>query len=118
MSYWTDETRELAVAAYTEAEPTQENSMEIVREIADDTGQSPNGVRAILSKAGVYIKKEATASKAKEGEGTKRVSKQDSQDALVKAIQKAEQAVDIEIINKLTGKAAVYLTEVIAGISG
>lgn len=112
MAGWTDELREEAVAAYEAAEPTAENSMEIVKQIAEDMDQSPNGVRAILSKAGVYIAKGKSPSKAANG-GTPRVSKADSQNALSAAIEAAGQETDSEIISKLTGKAAVYFTEVI-----
>ena len=31
--------------------------MEIVKDIADELGESPNGVRMILTRAGVYVKK-------------------------------------------------------------
>jgi hypothetical protein len=112
---WTDEQREEAIAAYEAAEPTQENSMDIVKEIAEDMDQSPNGVRAILSKAGVYIAKGKSPSKSSSG-GTTRVSKADSQAALTGAIEAAGQEADSAIIEKLTGKAAVYLTEVINNI--
>ena len=42
---------------YEEAEPTPETSMEIVKDIAEELDESPNGVRMILTKAGVYVKK-------------------------------------------------------------
>ena len=48
---WTDEQKAEAVEAYTDSDPTPETSMEIVKQIADDMGQSPNGVRMILTKA-------------------------------------------------------------------
>ena len=108
---WTDEQREEAITAYEAAEPTEENSMEVVREIAEDMEQSPNGVRMILSKAGVYIAKGKSPSKA--SKGTARVSKADSQAGLTDALEAAGQTADDTIISKLTGKAAVYFTEVI-----
>jgi hypothetical protein len=111
---WTDEQREEAVAAYMAAEPTAENSMEIVKVIAEDMDQSPNGVRAILSKDGCYIAKGKSPSKA--GTTTARVSKADSQAALTAAIEAAGQVPDDTIISKLTGKAAVHLAEVINSI--
>ena len=55
---WTDEKKAQAIEAYQDAEPTPETSMEIVKEIAEDLGESPNGVRMILTKAGVYVKKQ------------------------------------------------------------
>lgn len=54
---WTDEQKEAAKQAYLDANPTAENSSEIVKEIAEDMQQSPNGVRMILIQAGVYVKK-------------------------------------------------------------
>jgi len=59
---WDDEKKALAVSMYETAEPTPENSMEIVKDLADELEESPNGVRMILSKAGVYIKKVAASS--------------------------------------------------------
>ena len=50
---WDDDKKEQAVEMYTAEEPTPENSMEIVKSIADELGESPNGVRMILTKAGV-----------------------------------------------------------------
>jgi len=57
---WDDDKRAEVVAQYEGADPTPETSMEIVKEIADSVGESPNGVRMILTKAGVYIKKDTT----------------------------------------------------------
>ena len=54
---WTDEAKAQAVEMYTAEEPTPENSMEIVKEIAAELSESPNGVRMILTRAGVYVKK-------------------------------------------------------------
>ena len=44
---WTDESKQQAVEMYQEAEPTPETSMEIVKDIADELGESPNGVHDI-----------------------------------------------------------------------
>ena len=54
---WTDESKAQAVSMYEEADPTPETSMEIVKDIAEELDESPNGVRMILTKAGVYVKK-------------------------------------------------------------
>ena len=112
---WTDESRAAVVAAYLAAEPTAETSVEITKDIGAEFEQSPNGVRMILSKAGVYIAsaKAKPAGKAGEKTTTPRVSKADSQEALSAAIEAAGGDVDDEIIGKLTGKAAVYFTGVI-----
>ena len=39
---WTDESRQQAIEAYEAAGPTPENSMEIVKQIAEDMAESPN----------------------------------------------------------------------------
>jgi len=112
---WTDEKRAEVVAQYEGADPTPETSMEIVKEIADDVGESPNGVRMILTKAGVYVKKEAT-SKTAGGSTSKRVSKVAAHAKLFAEITSAGQEPDMEIIGKMTGKAAEYLADVISKI--
>lgn len=116
---WDDERKALAISKYEEREPTPENSMDIVAEIAEEMGESPNGVRMILSKAGVYVKKEAgAASSGTKSKTTKttstRVSKEDAQANLIAAIEAAGKEVDSDIISKLTGKAAVYFAGLFA----
>ena len=114
---WTDESKAEAVELYTSEEPTPETSMEIVKTIADTLGESPNGVRMILTKAGVYVKKAPATSSAKSNGGGGRVSKADSQATLKDAIADAGQDIDGDIIDKLTGKAAVYFAGVINAIN-
>ena len=114
---WTDEKREQVVEMYNDANPTAENSMEIVKEIAEELSESPNGVRMVLSAAGAYIKKAQATKTAGGANGGGRVSKAAAQDSLRKAITDAGQEPDDSIIEKLTGKAAVYLTGVIEAIS-
>lgn len=115
---WEDADKDRAIKMYESRKPTPENSMEIVNEIAEEMGQSVNGVRMILSKAGVYVKKEAaaggskTSSTKKEGAST-RVSKEDAHARLTAAIEAAGGSVDTEIVSKLTGKAAIYLAGVL-----
>ena len=110
---WTDENKAEAVELYTTEDPTPETSMEIVKTIADTLGESPNGVRMILTKAGVYVKKAPATSSAKSNGGGGRVSKADSQQTLKDALSDAGQNIDGDIIDKLTGKAAVYFAGVI-----
>lgn len=114
---WDDDKKAQAISMYEEREPTPENSMDIVSDIAEELGESPNGVRMILSKAGVYVKKEAAAGGAK-SKTTKttstRVSKEDAQAQLIAAIEAAGKEVDSDIISKLTGKAAVYFAGLFA----
>ena len=113
---WTDESKTDAVELYTSEKPTPETSMEIVKTIADTLGESPNGVRMILTKAGVYVKKTPATSSAKSNGGS-RISKADSQQTLKDALSDAGQDIDGDIIDKLTGKAAVYFAGVISTIN-
>ena len=113
---WTDAKKAEVVAQYEGADPTPETSMEIVKEISEDVGESPNGVRMILTKAGVYIKKAATSKTAAGGTATKRVSKVAAHAKLCAEITSAGQEPDMEIIGKMTGKAAEYLSGVISKI--
>ena len=112
---WDDAKKAEAVDLYNAQEPTPETSMEIVKDVADSLGESPNGVRMILTRAGVYVKKSPTRSSSSNSIG--RVSKVDAQNTLRDAIQDAGQEVDMSIIDKLTGKAAVYITGIINAIN-
>lgn len=117
---WTDELKQQAVAAYKAASPTPETSTEIIKDIAEELEQSANGVRMILIQAGVYVKKEAASGTSKsakaDGEGSKRVSKEDAINALKTAIENAGADLNDEVLDKLTGKAAVYLTTVLSQV--
>ena len=114
---WTDESKAEAVELYTQENPTPETSMEIVKDIADQLGESPNGVRMILTKAGVYVKKTPAAKSSGGSTGGTRVSKQAAQDALVAAITDSGQEVDEDVVSKLTGKAAQYFTKVLTAVA-
>ena len=117
---WTDEAKAQAVEMYTAEEPTPENSMEIVKEIAAELSESPNGVRMILTRAGVYVKKTPATKSTSSGGGTGggRVSVADAQQAVTDAISDAGMEADAAIISKLTGKAANYFAEVITKLNG
>jgi len=123
MSEWTPELKAELVAAYLDANPTPENSMEIVAELAKEYDKTVNGVRIILTQNEVYVKKAAGATKAAAGGGTAgaakapRVSKADAIADLSSAIVDAGQEVDSEIVDKLTGKAAQYFAGVLRGAS-
>ena len=113
---WDDDKKAAVVAAYEEQNPTPENSMEIVKEIADEFDESPNGVRMILSKAGVYVKKTPAAgsgSSSSTSSGGSRVSKAAAQEALVAALTDVGADIDNDIVEKLTGKAAMYFAGII-----
>lgn len=114
---WDEDKKKRAIELYQEQEPTPENSSEVVKDVAEQLEESPNGVRMVLIQAGVYVKKDAAASssaKKAEGDKPKRVSKEDSINALKDAIRAAGKDVDDEVIDKLTGKAAVYFTSLFA----
>lgn len=117
---WDDDKKAKAIELYQEANPTPENSMEIVAEVADQLGETVNGVRMILSRAGVYVKKEdskssggESKSKTTKSTGT-RVTKEDAQNQLIAALEAAGKEVDNDIISKLTGKAAIYFAGLFA----
>jgi hypothetical protein len=119
---WTDELKQRVIDEYVKADPTPENSADIVNEIAQDIDATPNGVRLVLSKAGVYVKKTAAKS-ATTGGSTKeksptstRVSKADAMTALEEAISSKGMTPNSEILEKMTGKAMQYFTEVIKSI--
>ena len=113
---WTDEKKQEAIDMYVGEEPTPENSMEIVADIAEQLEESPNGVRMILTKAGVYVRK-TPAAKSSGGSGGGRVSVADAQSSLTDALNDAGQEIDSAIISKLTGKAAVYFTSVVNNLN-
>jgi hypothetical protein len=117
---WDDDKKAQAVTMYEAADPTPETSMEIVKSIADELEESPNGVRMILTKAGVYVKKSPASGGSKpasNGGSGGRVSKAAAQDALIAAISDAGQEVDEDVISKLTGKAAQYFTTVLNAVN-
>ncbi|CAB4134325.1 hypothetical protein UFOVP273_43 [uncultured Caudovirales phage] len=115
---WTEELKAKAVKLYKEGNPTPDNTTELVKQIAEELDQSPNGVRMVLTQEGVYMKKAAATSTEKattsgESGGTKRVSKDSAMADLRKAIEAKGGTVDEDIISKLTGKAAVYFTGIL-----
>jgi hypothetical protein len=115
---WDDDKKAAVVAAYEDSDPTPETSMEIVKAIAEEYEESPNGVRMILTKAGVYVKKTSAATGAAgSSAGGSRVSKAAACESLVSALTDAGQEVDEDIVSKLTGKAAVYFTKVITAVN-
>ena len=110
---WEEEKKQQAIEMYTAEEPTPENSMEVVKSISTELGESPNGVRNILVRAGVYVKKTpATRSSSSKTNGG-RVSVADAQATLANAIRDTGEEPDDTIISKLTGKAANYFAAII-----
>jgi ribosome recycling factor len=115
---WDEDKKAQVIEMYESENPTPETSMEIVKQIADEVEESPNGVRMILTKAGVYVKKTPGASSSSSSSGSSRVSKAAAIEALEKALVDAGQEVDDAVVSKLTGKAAAYFTSVITSING
>jgi len=113
---WDDAKKEQVIAAYKAAYPTPETSTEIIKDIAEELEESPNGIRMILVQANVYVKKDSTsgskAGSTKEG-ATPRVSKESQINALRAVLTDNGADVDEEILEKLTGKAAGYFTTAI-----
>lgn len=129
---WTDELFEKMSSEYVarmEQFPEDERpsvSMEIVSEIAQENGVTPNGFRMKLTKAGLYIKKAAgaasksSASAGEKASGGSRTSKAQAHADLRSAFSDAGLAPDFlddAIIDKLTGKAAAHLAEAIRAIT-
>lgn len=121
---WTDDKKAQVIAKYVEIMNTEYKtdaersaaSVEVVAELASDFGEAVNGVRMILTKAGVYIKKGAgeSAGSTKTTTTAAKASKADSAQALKNAIAAIDpELVDEEIISKLTGKAAQYFTTIL-----
>lgn len=132
---WTDELRQEAQEMYIEriAEYDEKdraaNSTEVCKGIADELGFSVNSVRAILQRAkdsdgnDVYIKatKAPKTTKASSAAGGKKMSKADAQAELVSAFQDGNVEISdelMEIIEKLTGKAAQALAGAVRAIGG
>lgn len=117
---WTDEITAQVIADYQSADPTPENTMEICKQIAEEIGASPNGVRMLLSNRSVYVTKGAGSKKTSSagGDKPKRVSKADAQAELTAAITDLGGEIEEAIIEKLTGKAALYLAGVLRGLDG
>lgn len=123
MSEWTQEQKDELVARYQEEmdkfpeEEKGQHSTEVCTALAKEFDKTTNGVRIILTKADVYIKKTPTAKAAtsnSSGGGTKRINKAQAHEELKGVISTVDQdLIDEEIISKLTGKAAQYITGVI-----
>ncbi len=117
---WDDAKKQKAVDLYKKENPTPENSVQIVKNIAEELGETPNGVRMILSKAEVYIKSTPGVTTSKKGvEPTKepKVGKADKIQRLSEAISASNMVPDASILDKLTGKAADYFTVIIEALN-
>ena len=111
---WTDELKQQVVDAYLAEDPTPETTMEIVKALAEQFEKTPNGVRMVLTRADAYVKKTVSSAPKASAGGAKRVNKAEAIDTLKKAIAKLGKEVDDDICDRLTGKAAVYITSLLA----
>lgn len=116
MAAWSDEDKKKLCEQYMERNPTPENTQDILEELAEVWDKSVNSCRIILSKEGVYVSKaKAAKPDAKAGDDKpKRVSKQDAIDALKATLESKGKEVDESIVDKLTGKAAVYFNDILS----
>ena len=116
---WTDELKQQVVEAYESQNPTPETTMEIVKSLAEEFEKTPNGVRMVLTRANVYIKKTITSSSKGSGEKSTstRVNKAEAIGALKDTITRLGGEVDSDICDRLTGKAAVYINEFVNSVT-
>ena len=119
---WTEEKRKLVCSQYTETMNTEYDSdesraaatTEVCAELAEIHGESVNGVVTILSRAKVYFKKSAVTKKKPAAGTTTRVNKAEAIATLTSLIKDVDpDNVDEDLISKLTGKAAMYLSGVL-----
>ncbi|QHJ81696.1 MAG: hypothetical protein [Bacteriophage sp.] len=126
---WTDELFEEMSAAYTarmdelEESDRPKHSAEVVAELAETYGFTTNSFRMKLSQAGLYIKKDAgkaSATSEAKASGAGRASKADAHSELIAALKDggvADDEIDMTIVDKLTGKAALHLSALIRKIT-
>jgi len=119
MAEWDEELKSKVVKDYEAETPTPETSTEIVKGIAEDIDMTVNGVRAVLVRAGVYVKKTPATggTKSESKTGSTRVNKADAIKALKEIISNNSLDVEDDIIDKLTGKAAVYFKGLFEGLT-
>jgi len=110
---WTDELKAELVEAYAAENPTPENTIEIVKRLAEKFEKTANGVRLVLTRENVYVKKEVKSASTTSGDTPKRVDKTKAINALKKVIEDSGQEVDDDIVDRLTGKAAVYIAKLL-----
>lgn len=108
MSDWTAEQKQEVIEDYTSRNPTSENTVEIVADMAVKYSKTVNGLRMILSKGGVYVSAGKKTATAEDADKPKRKSKQDSLDELNKLLTDNKVEVDETVTSKLTGKAAEF----------
>jgi hypothetical protein len=108
---------------YTTDEDRARASVEVAKDLADTHGETPNGVRQMLSAAKVYIK--ATPAKAKATATTAgastRVNKAEAVQTLrdlITQVTDNPESLDEDILGKMTGKAAQYFSGILLQVAG
>lgn len=128
---WTDELKTEAAEMYVEriAEYEEDKrpaaSAEVLKSIADELGFTVNSVRAIVQRAKdpdgnpIYVKAAKAAKSGAAASSGKKLSKADAQAELVSALKDGNAEVSdelVEVIEKMTGKAAQLLAAAIRTI--
>lgn len=108
---YTQEFKDLVIKQYLESDPTPNNTVELCKSIADEHDVSSNVIRKLLVDAEVYISQGQVSSK--KSTSTK-LDKSKMQSTIQEVIAKLGEPVNDDIILKLTGKAANYLTGVLS----
>lgn len=102
--------------AYLSENPTSDTNSEILKKLGEDFQMSANSIRVFLAKENILVKKAQveTGGTKSPTTGTKRVSKEKVLGQLKELISSKGKPIDNDILDKLTGKAAQYLIEVIS----
>lgn len=119
---WSDTKRETVIAEYQDIMANEYDTdakreaatVEVVKELAEKYEETVNGVRNVLNRAGVYIKKAAAGSTKAGATSTKRVSKADALQELKNTIAAIDPSlVNEDLIDKMTGVTAAYITSIL-----
>ena len=108
----TESEKQAIVEQYASASESTDFNADLVLEVGEKYGVSPNLARQVLKEAGAY---EAVKPIAKAV--SKRPNKAMAQQALVKAIQDKGVEMseeDVKMITRMTGKACTFFTKVLA----
>lgn len=124
---WDDKKRQTVIDSYVDTmaneydtdEARAAATTEVAAELAVVHGESTNGVITILNRAKVYIKKSAVKKvKTASATGTVRVNKAEAIKTLTDLITDIDaEGVDTDIIDKLTGKAALYFSGILQKVA-
>lgn len=112
---WNNETftNEL-IKAYQDMQPTPESNSSILEALGNANDISPNSIRVFLTKKGVYVKAEQPSADKPIATGSKRIPKEATITKLKGLIVAKGKEVDETVIDKLTGKAALYFIDLLS----